>query len=139
MDKLEKSSSAGNYYWFPVLELVDKSTVTLGLEDIHGAVDYSLQPCSVSAENTFSLKPLVLGNPDTTDFEPVVVTSENSFALHPPALMLPKTVDFQPIAAAAEMYTPPDKTSLTSLNGELDGFKQRYHPCLLLCVGKIQT
>lgn len=120
---LGKSSSAGNYYWFPVLELVDKSTVTLGLEDIHGAVDYSLQPCSVSAENTFSLKPLVLGNPDTTDFEPVVVTSENSFALHPPALTLPKTVDFQPIAATAEMYTPPDKTTLTSLNGELDGFK----------------
>lgn len=120
---LGKTTISANYYWFPVLELVDKSTVTLGLEDIHGAVDYSLQPCSVSAENTFSLKPLVFGNPDTTDFEPVVVTSENSFALHPPALMLPKTVDFQPIAATAEMYTPPDKTSLTSLNGELDGFK----------------
>ncbi|AWN08865.1 putative virion structural protein [Salmonella phage SPAsTU] len=120
---LGKATAGNNYYWFPVLELVDKTTTTLGLEEIRGNFDHTLQPLSVKANNEFKLTPVVLGNAKTVEFAPVALSADSSFALHPVALNLPKTVDYQPVVFAAEPYTPPEKTTLSSLDGELDGFK----------------
>ncbi|ANZ48449.1 virion structural protein [Erwinia phage vB_EamM_Caitlin] len=103
-----KATGGGTFYWIPILELVDKNTVTLGLEDVLGNVDHTLQPIPVTPVNTMELHPPVLGNAKTVDFGPVLFSTDNSMALHPPALGLPKTVDFTPIAFTAEMYTPPE-------------------------------
>ncbi|ANZ50336.1 putative virion structural protein [Erwinia phage vB_EamM_Phobos] len=117
-----KATAYATGYWTPIVELVDSSTVLLGLEEFRGKVDVVTTPISFSAANQFSLAPIEFGLPDTIDYQPVTFVTENRMYLSPLLPYAPKTIDFGPIVFTASLYEPPPKISLASLDGELNGF-----------------
>ncbi|ANZ48724.1 virion structural protein [Erwinia phage vB_EamM_ChrisDB] len=120
---VNKTTAGAGYYWWPVLELVDKNGTTLGLEELRGNVDRTLTPITFTPQLTLQIAPIAMTNAKTVEYSPILFGTENSLAISPTAFALPKTVDFTPITFSAEIYTPPAKPSLSTMNGELDGFK----------------
>lgn len=118
----DKAGSSTSLHWWPVLELVDTSQVTLGLEEFHGKVENTLQPVPFTSNNELLLTPVVLGLPRTVDFQPITFETIQTEQLHPIEFGLPKTIDFRPIVVTVELSDEPTKTDLSSLNGELTGF-----------------
>lgn len=118
---VSKVSSSSGYYWFPVLELVDTSTTTLGLENMFGQMDMSLKTIPFNVEQTLQVAPLRPGNPKTIDFLPITFDVDQSLYVKPVAPGAPKTIDFRPIPFKAEIYTP-SKVDLSTTNGDLEDF-----------------
>lgn len=118
-----KTAVNNSAFWWPVLELVDPTTVLLGLEDVLGDVENTLQPVPFTTGNDLRAAPVIFGLPKTVDFTPIPVSFEQPFRLSVLTPYSPKTVDYTPISFTAELYTPPPKTSLASLDGELGEFK----------------
>ncbi|QVW28665.1 putative virion structural protein [Erwinia phage pEa_SNUABM_8] len=104
---VSKTTAGAGYYWWPVLELVDKNGTTLGLEELRANVDHTLQPITFTPELTLQIAPVALTNAKTVDYAPILFGTDNSLQITPTMFGLPKTVDFAPITFTAEIYTPP--------------------------------
>lgn len=102
-----KSTTDGNIYWYPMLELVDTGSVTLGLEDLRANIDHTLLPITFTPQLTLQIAPVGMTNAKTVDYAPILFGVANSLVITPIPFGLPKTVDFTPITFTVEIYTPP--------------------------------
>lgn len=116
-----KTTVNANYYWFPVLELVDTSATTIGLESVDGRMDMSLRTIPFNVDQTLQIAPVQLGTPKTLDFLPITFDTDQSLYVKPLTPGAPKTIDFRPIPFKAEIYTP-SKVDLSTTNGDLEDF-----------------
>lgn len=119
--QVPKTDTSTGWYWFPVLELVDKSNTLLGLESVFGKMDSTLTPIVFDIQNSLQVQPLVPGIPKTIDFLPITFDIDQSLAVKPLNPGAPKTIDFRPIPFKTEIYSP-SKIDLGSTSGELDDF-----------------
>jgi len=114
-------SGSSNWYWFPVLELVDTTNTLLGLDTPFGQMDMSLKTIPFNIEQSLQVSVLQPGSPKTIDFLPITFDVDQSLYVKPIIPGQPKTVDFRPIPFKTEIYTPA-KIDLGKTSGELDDF-----------------